>query len=261
MIAAFTFTGASCGSKVKKEDGGSQATSRDIQFESYTFDLIGEYYGEDSIPTPGGRLTRFIGHGVLPQDIGDTDIHNLRETLLDMAGVRFEDGNPVPVLPDSTRLTDLVAADTEACGESISALSTTLVTPRAMVWESENYGYACLAAHGNTSIKFVNFCLTDGKIIKLEDLFITRYEKPLLKLIREKLKSSDHDLLMPVSQVELPEQFGLTSKGIIFSYDPYMIAPYSEGTIQVELSAGELIDILSAHGQYILLGVNQSEED
>lgn len=66
---------------------------------------------------------------------------------------------------------------------------------------------------------------------------------------------------MPVSQVELPEQFGLTSKGIIFSYDPYMIAPYSEGTIQVELSAGELTDILSAHGQYILLGVNQSEED
>ncbi len=261
MIAAFTFTGASCGSKVKNEDDSSQAVSRDIQFESYTFDLIGEYYGKDSIPTPGGRLTRFIGHGVLPQDIGDTDIHNLRETLLDMAGVRFEDGNPVPVLPDSTRLTDLVAADTEACGESISALSTTLVTPRAVVWESENYGYACLAAHGNTSTKFVNFCLTDGKIIKLEDLFITGYEKPLLKLIREKLKSSDHDLLMPVSQVELPEQFGLTSKGIIFSYDPYMIAPYSEGTIQVELSAGELTDILSAHGQYILLGVNQSEED
>ncbi len=64
---------------------------------------------------------------------------------------------------------------------------------------------------------------------------------------------------VPVDQIGIPAQFGLTSKGIIFSYDPYQIAPYSEGTIQVELSAGELSDILSPHGLYILLGIKETK--
>lgn len=257
-ISAVLFV--ACGSKDTKKEGEIPNEPRDIQFESYTFDLIGEYYGADSINTPGGKLTRFIGDGVLPRDIGDTDIHNLRETLIKMAGIRFSEGAAEPVMPDSTRITTLAASDTEACGEYISRLSTTLVTPRAIVWESECYAYACMAAHGNSSTKFLNFCLTDGKIISLADLMKPGYEKELQNLIRERLAVSGHELLIPLNQVEIPEQFGLTSKGLIFSYDPYQIAPYSEGTIQVELSDGDLWTILSPHGKYIISGISQSAE-
>ena len=258
VIPAVSFI--ACGSKDAKKVGKISDESRDIQFESYTFDLVGEYYGEDSISTPGGRLTRFTGDGVLPQDIGNMDIHNLRETLIKMAGIRFTDGSAEPVLPDSTRITDLIASDTVACGEYISRLSTTLVTPRAIVWENECYAYACMAAHGNSSTKFLNFCLTDGKIISLADLLKPGYEKELQTLIQKKLSDSGHELLVPLKDVKIPEEFGLTSKGLIFSYDPYQIAPYSEGTIQVELSDNYIWNLLSSHGKYILLGINQSED-
>ena len=254
VMASLALSGTSCTTD-KNSDNNESVSSRDIKFESYTYDYIGEFTGSDTLEAPGGKLVRFIGQGILPQDIGDTDVNALRETLLNMAGVRITDGNAKPVLPDSMQLTDLPASETEACGETVSTLTTTLVTPRAVVWENMNYAYACLAAHGNSSTKYVNFCLTDGKVISLGDLFKKDYKDTLLQLIRDKIKNDGYDLLVPVDQIGIPAQFGLTSKGIIFSYDPYQIAPYSEGTIQVELSAGELSDILSPHGLYILLGI------
>lgn len=257
MATIFATGCISCRPKDKDVNEGS--SSHDIKFESYTYDLIGEYFGADSIDAPGGRLVRYIGQGVLPQDIGDTDINNLRDTLLHITGVRFVDGTPEPALPDSVRISDLASTDTEACGEYISTLTTTLVTPRAIVWENNSYAYPCHAAHGNTTTKYINFCLTDGKIIALKDLLKPDYQKHLQNIIRKKLKAGGYDLLIPLDQIDVPAQFGLTSKGIIFSYDPYQIAPYSEGTIQVEVSAGELVDILNRHGQYILLGITEKE--
>ena len=261
LAASITLAGAGCSrnEKEKEKNLAEETSSRDIKFESYTYDLIGEFTGNDTIPVEGSRLTRFIGQGVLPQDIGDTDIHKLRETLINLSGIHFEDGNAEPILPDSVRITDLAANDTDACAECISTLTTTLVTPRAIVWENVNYAYACRAAHGNTTTKYVNFCLDDGKIVSLSALFKKNYRETLLNLIRNKIKDADYQLLVPIDQVEIPSQFGLTSKGIIFSYDPYQIAPYSEGTIQVELSAGELYDILNAHGLYILLGIKEQK--
>ncbi len=256
VLAAFiALAGGSCNSRNKDNDSSAKESSSDIKFESYTYDLISEFTGNDTIEAPGGKLVRFIGQGVLPEDIGDTDIKTLRETLMNIAGIHFIDDNAEPVMADSLRITDLAASDTDACGEVISTLTTTLVTPRAVVWENIKYIYPCLAAHGNTTTTYVNFCLTDGQIISLGDLFKPDYQKPLMEMIRTKLKDSGQELLVPLDQVSFPSQFGLTSKGIIFSYDPYQIAPYSEGTIQIELSAGEMSDILSQHGLYVLLGV------
>lgn len=253
---AAVMTMVACGSKEKEDQSKDQ--TRNIEFESYTYDIIGEYTGSDSIPTQGGRLTRFIGHGVLPKDINNTDIKKLRETLMNISGISLKDGEISPVMPDSTLMTEL-PTDTDACGEIISNLSTTLVTPRAIVWENETYAYACLAAHGNHATRFVNFCLSDGKIISLSDLFKPDYKNILESLIREQLKNGGYDLLLPLDQIGIAPQFGLTAKGIIFSYDPYQIAPYSEGTIQVEIPTAELLDILNDHGTYILLGISSEE--
>lgn len=253
LLAAFALLMAACGSKEKEDKSKDQ--TRNMEFESYTYDVIGEYTGNDTIPMPGSRMTRYIGRGVLPKDINNTDIKKLRETLMNISGIALKDGEISPVMPDSTIITNM-PTDTEACGEVISNLSTTLMTPRAIVWDNETYGYACLAAHGNYTTRFVNFCLSDGKIISLSDLFKPDYKKTLESLIREQLKNGGYDLLQPLDQIGIAPQFGLTAKGIVFSYDPYLIAPYSEGTIQVEIPATELLDILNDHGAYILLGIS-----
>ncbi len=230
--------------------------TRNIVFESYTYDVIGEYLSSDTLDVPGGKYARFIGQGVLPQDIGDTEILHLRDTLMRMANIKMEGfDKPIPVMPDSMELTSLPSAETEACGESFSNLTTTLMTPRVVVWENKQESYACGAAHGNQSAAFINFCMLDGRILEYTDLFKENYVDRLTKLVRNKLKESNYQLLLPIREIKLPDEFAITSKGILFSYDPYEIAPYSEGIVSVEIETGELIDILSPDGYFILTGV------
>lgn len=254
-VAALALGAASCSDK-KADSKESAPATRDIVFESFSYEQIGEYTDADTTLGDGSRYVKFIGQGVLPQDIGDTDIKHLRDTLVKISNIAFtEDGTPIPAMPTGIQLTDLSAGDTEACGEVINALSTTLVTPRVVVWENTTESYACGAAHGNHSTAYVNFDMTNGKIISLSDLFKSGYKNQLTKLVRNKLKTSDYNLLVPVSQVPLSDEFAITSKGILFSYDPYEIAPYSDGTVQVELSIGDITELLSEEGNYILTGV------
>lgn len=97
--------------------------------------------------------------------------------------------------------------------------------------------------------------MLDGKIIEYQDLFKENYQKQLTRLVRNKLKDSSYQLLVSIDSIQLPKEFAITSNGILFSYDPYEIAPYSEGTVSVELETGEIIDILSNNGYFMLTGV------
>lgn len=262
MIAALSIGTMGCSDSNKKKADSRQdavTVNRDIKFESFTYDLVGEYFSSDTLMfnTPGGKYVRYIGQGVLPQDIGHADVKILRDTLMKIAHVRFADDRPEPVLTDSIRLTDLEANDSIACGEVISNLVTTLVTPRVVVWENTLYSYPCLAAHGLSTTVYINFGMDDGRIITLSDMLKPDYEKPLAALIAERIKTMDIQLLVSPEEIDVPEQFEITSRGIIFSYDPYQIAPYSEGTVQVELNVGDLYNLLSPRGSYILTGVSE----
>lgn len=254
-VAALALGVASCSEK-KADSKTSAPATRDIVFESFSYEQIGEYINADTLMEEGNNYVKFIGDGVLPQDIGDTDIKHLRDSLIKIANIAFDaDGTPIAAMPEDIRLTDLSPNDTEACGEVINTLSTTLVTPRVVVWENMTESYACGAAHGNSTTAFINFDMTNGKILTYEDLFKSGYRKKLTKLVRDKLKASEYNLLIPVSQVPLSEEFAITSKGILVSYDPYAIAPYSDGTVQIELSLGEISELLSEDGNFILTGV------
>lgn len=263
MIAAVSIGTIACSDGNKKNADSrldAVTVNRDIKFESFTYDFIGEYFSSDTLMfnTPGGKYVRYIGQGVLPQDIGNSDVRILRDTLMKIAHVRFADEDrPEPVLTDSIRLTDLEANDSIACGEVISNLVTTLVTPRVVVWENTLYTYPCLAAHGISSTVYINFGMDNGRIINLSDLLKPDYEKPLAAMIAERIKTMDIQLLVSPEEIGVPEQFEITSRGIIFSYDPYQIAPYSEGTVQVELNTGDLYNLLSPRGTYILTGITE----
>lgn len=256
-LANLSLLSCSGGGEKKSANVDVNNIDRDIKFESFTFDLIGEItHEEDSIPEEGWRYIRYIAQGVVPQDTGADNIKQLRDTLLKIASVRFLDSTtPEPDIDDSIRITDIQPSDINACGEEISNLSTTLVTPRAVVWECKSYSYPCGAAHGYTTTTYINYSINDGKILEYPDLMIAGYEKPLAKLIQDKIKEKNIQLLTSLSEINVPDEFELTPSGIIFSYDPYFIAPYSEGTVQIELSAYELEEILSTEGKYILLGI------
>lgn len=255
-LGVASIMGGCAGSSNKKDKAENEPMeTRDLKFESYTYDYIGEFTYADTIPAPGGRYLKFTAEGVLPQDIGDVDVQLLRDSLIKLAGISIsEDGKPQPQLPDSVELTELNARDVEACSYSYSTLAATLVTPRVVVWEATREDYPCLAAHGNCVTAYVNYNLISGKILNIKDIMKPGYEKKLLKLIRNEVKTMKVQLLGRLSDVEISDEFEIASNGINFSYDPYVIAPFSEGTVKVSIPMSELYDLLNDQGLYIMTG-------
>lgn len=251
FIAAAALLGA-CNKKKEQE----QVATRDLVFESFTYDLVGKAEPNDTTPCDTVQYFRFFGQGVLPKDIGDTDIRHLRDTLMKISGlVADKSGAPTPQLAANVSLTDLPSGMADLNGEVNSTLMTTLVTPRAVVWKNQTETYSEFSAHPNTSTIYINFCMHDGKILQLYDIFRPGYQLKLRDLIRQGVLEKKLDLLVPVNEIEIPREFAVTSQGLIFSFDPYDIAPYSAGTIEVEVPLELIRDLLSRRGEYILTGI------
>jgi len=253
----------SCGSsgKNEKKDTENETVTRDLKFESYTFDMMGKYIGSDSLISPDEAYVKFTSQGVLPRDLGDAAIKTLRDSLMSLVGiVDGDEGKPVPALPDSMEVVTVSGDSLDDTGYEYSTLSATLVTPRVVVWEAYRESYMWHAAHGNLSMSYLNYSLEDARILSLSDLMNPGYEKKLTEQIREKIKEEGISLLCDLNEVEIPKQFAITSTGILFSYDPYDIAPYSEGVVTVDLPMGDIVDILSPKGIYLITGVTPSEE-
>lgn len=262
-LAACILYLSACGGKEKKPASDAteapvQEVNRNIKFESYTFDMIGEL--PDSLGIEGvdnSRYVRIQGEGVLPADLGEADIRMLRDSLMSLAGMQFsEEDMPVPVPTLGMKITDLPPASTDACGYISNTLSASLVNPRVIVFQNEREAYACMAAHGNSAVSYLNYFVPEGRIIHLRDLMKANYQEALAKIVREKVKEAGISLSCDLSEVGIPDQFAISSSGITFSWDPYEIAPYSEGVVTVEVTAGDLMEagLLSKEGEYTLTG-------
>lgn len=256
LIGLLLLAGA-CGAKEKKEKGEEteETVVENLSFESYKFEKIGEFEDSDSLAPDGERFVRYISEGVLPRDLGRGGVKLLRDSLMRMARiVKGEDDKPAPLMADSMIMTYEIPDSIINCGFVYSSLSTTLMTPRIVVWEVERETYAYHAAHANRYMGFLNYNLTNGRILNLSDLMKQGYEPELTAMVREKIKGEDIQLLVEPEEIELPEAFAVTSDGLLFSFNPYSIAPYSEGIIKINLSLDEINDLLSENGLFLLTG-------
>ena len=80
------------------------------------------------------------------------------------------------------------------------------------------------------------------------------YEEKLTAVLREKVKEENIQLLVKPEELEIPKAFAITSDGLLFSFNPYSIAPYSEGIIKIDVPIDDILDILSKEGMFILTG-------
>ena len=99
-------------------------------------------------------------------------------------------------------------------------------------------------AHGNYTELYTTFDKQTAKQLSLNALFESGYSTDLAEIITHKYKLDNGltpaDALTSksslfVDTIEPTENFFLTSSTITFIYNPYDIAPYSEGLIQVEV--------------------------
>lgn len=106
-------------------------------------------------------------------------------------------------------------------------------------------------AHGNYFSQGFNFRLSDGKLFKLNDIIKeTQFDNLSLFCEQEILNQFNSNSLFDVGLFE--NEINLTSEQdffikpnyLIIQFDPYEIAPYSFGSIEIELSFGRIKNLL-----------------
>ena len=100
-------------------------------------------------------------------------------------------------------------------------------------------------AHGNRYLLIQNYDLQTGDAVSEQDLFIDDYYESLKTLLLEALIAQTDEaetrkdlrrLGYSVADVVPNENFYVTDEGITYVYNPYEIAPYAMGCIQISLS-------------------------
>lgn len=252
-MGASMVTSCNSNNKENQEKSPVQEVNHNLKFVSYNYDMIAER-DTDSVSASGGKYVRYQGEGILPEVLGDQKVKLLRDSLEKIAGITFTDyHSPVPVTESRDHLTDLSPVTTEACSYISNNVSASLVNPRVIVFEVENENYECPAAHGMNNVISLNYCLNDGKILLFEDLIKSDGKAKMLELLKQNIKNSDIPLIVGMDEIQIPEEFSVVQSGIDFIYQPYDIAPYSEGSVKVSVSLGDLMqyNLLTDEGKYV----------
>lgn len=128
------------------------------------------------------------------------------------------------------------------------------LTPSLLVYCVRSESLEPGAAHGMNSTRYINFGYSSDSslqgIITLDDLFTTEGLKELPRLIGDRA-SELFSAIGPTDVEGLPENgnFYINSLGeIVFSYQPYEIASYAQGNIEIAFEPYELVDLFSTNG-------------
>ncbi|MGM9824892.1 MAG: RsiV family protein [Paludibacteraceae bacterium] len=125
----------------------------------------------------------------------------------------------------------------------LSTLNPQLSTPSLWSYAIDVYEYNG-GAHGNRYLLIQNYDLQTGDAVSEQELFIDDYYEPLKALLLEALiaqtdeaetKKDLRRLGYSVADVVPNENFYVTPEGITYVYNPYEIAPYAMGCIQISL--------------------------
>lgn len=108
--------------------------------------------------------------------------------------------------------------------------------------------------HGINQKLTFNFDEKSGKVLKLSDVFSTGFEQCLNDLLLQKLEEEvgakdiqDLHIKGYLYSMDMfaPENFIMGEDGITFIYNPYEIASYSMGMVELELKYDDLEEILT----------------
>jgi hypothetical protein len=107
-----------------------------------------------------------------------------------------------------------------------------------VVIEAMNYVYSG-GAHGNYGSGFYNYDVANQKVLKLNDILTadsTTLNKIALKFFRSQYNIKNNEPLSKVTfedTLSLNDNFYINSKGISFLFNPYEIASYAQGQLEV----------------------------
>lgn len=137
--------------------------------------------------------------------------------------------------------------------ESLIAQDVTYNTSRIFTVATSYYMFTG-GAHGIHGTTYMNFDVTTGKLLTLDDLFTDRAQLETLGAtyfrqqhdLDEKTTWEDSGYWFENNQFYLPDNFALTEDGVLFIYSIYEIASYVEGEQEVKIPYSALTGLLKA---------------
>jgi hypothetical protein len=130
--------------------------------------------------------------------------------------------------------------------------------PRLLVISRDRAFYSG-GAHPNSDRAYFVFDREEALQIRLPDIIPEESMSALRRLANRELRAgkklgpsdSLKKALFFVDEAEIPENFFFSPQGLGLHWNPYEIAPYSEGYVEVIIPFGEIKNLLSPRGQYL----------
>lgn len=208
------------------------------------FNLHFEFTGEIELPTEKiGDSYKLLQNNILSalfgSEFADHPTKKVLQIYADSSFVEYEkvyeeiyENNPIEPTDTFNFITD-VKGKVLYCDSNI------------LSYQRELYTYAG-GAHGmNTKINYV-FDIKTGEQLTEEDIFGQGFERKVGKLLDEKAKALRVEGLLPEENefyndwyIEPNGNFALTDSSIIYTFNPYEIAPYCYGIIDIEIMRSE----------------------
>lgn len=194
---------------------------------------------------------------VWPAEVDDPKLNELRDSLLSLSfGMATPDfakaadqflNSPLQSLiaePDSTLSFSKVSfpeADSDPCHSTATVMSSVAhLTPSLLVIEIDKYYYNFGAAHGLSTRNYLNYAVNDHQLLTASNVFLPGNDAAILSIIDATARRLFDDSTIFPEPITTFDNFQLTPSSIIFIYQPYEIAPYSSGIIEIPINLNDL---------------------
>lgn len=263
----------SCGNSAKSEKNAGKADNI-IEFETYDDEL--GFVAPNFIE--GDSVYAAVKYSIVwPEKIGQQDFRAMRDSLMtvtfgndnaetftqatgDFVQRSLEDffGDMNGNMPEYEKTSYAQAYD--AAGNNVQTLNSevTLLNTNLLVIRATNYTYYYHAAHGMTTVAFLNYSLADHLVLNPSNFFTAGTDTAILDLINAAAKEKYYEegalFDRPITTFS---NFQVTENDVVFVYQPYEVGPYSSGVIEVPVSQYDLYRFLTPEARKAM-GINEN---
>lgn len=206
---------------------------------------------------------------VMPTALGRHNIDSLRSEIMSLAFGTVTDGTET-LIEDAfraaasaygydTKDTTVVSGDYD--GTFVVEGNVAGITPVLMTYAVTVSKYDPYAAHGMYGVYYLNYSIEDGTVVGLRDIITPEGLAQLPSLLAQKARMM-RDIIGRTVLKALPsdDNFYTDLRGnIVFVYQPYEIASFAQGVIEIPLAAYRISDLLTPLGKRLLLDVDTEE--
>lgn len=211
---------------------------------------------------------------LMPVKIYGNDINGLQDTIRRMA---YGESNGVSVPQDYFKraagefgfaVTPLELTDAASDSLALSASASNdydgfvsvdgyvqSLTQKVLSYAVATDSYAPRAAHGMYGISYINYDIAGARVFGLDDLFTADGLQSLPGIIRSTADRMTGSLgQTSIETLPAGRDFIVTPSGdIVFVYQPYEVASFAQGIINVPVAAYTVDNLLTDYGRQLLL--------